>query len=329
MRSSLPDSWSGLIRNLSQPSDDRPMASLPAEARALMAEIGPKWASDIHKHRDIVLATYLPLLEKSPKGDVTVSSELAYGAHARHRLDVFRPNKAEMAPIVMFVHGGAFVRGSKSVPAGIYDNVPRWFARQGCLGVNIEYRLAPEAPFPAGAEDVAAAVDWVKRNAEQFGGDPSQIFLVGHSAGATHIASYALDPNIGVHCEPEVRGIVFLSGRLRVDALPTNPNANGVRAYFGDDERLYEGRSPVTYAHLCRCPTMIAIAEFDNPLLDLYGAEFFWRLSVESGKSPRFIRMGMHNHSSMAMHFNTGEEILGREILRFMIENSGYALAAV
>src|SRR6185295_18495758 len=104
-----------------------------------------------------------------------------------------------------------------------------------------------------------------------FGGDPRQIFLVGHSAGATHIAGLAFDPNIAEKPGPELCGIVLISGRLRIDASAKNPNAHGVKAYFGDDESVYESVSPVTHAHLCKHPTMIAIAEFENPMLDLYG----------------------------------------------------------
>ena len=298
------------------------MATLPDATRRLMAQIGPLWGSDMRKYRDMVLAAYAPLLARSPKDGVTMTREHAYGPHPRHRLDVFRPDGATRAPIVLFVHGGAFLRGSKSAPEGIYDNVPCWFARNGYLGINVEYRLAPEATFPGGAHDVAAAVQWTKTHAAQFGGDPTRIFLVGHSSGATHIASYVLDPNVPLKPEPELAGIVLISGRLRADALPGNPNANGVRAYFGEDAALYEARSPVTYAGRCKHPVMIAIAEYENFLLDVYGAEFFWRVSAARGKAPRFIRMRHHNHSSMAMHFNTGEEILGREIVSFIEESS-------
>lgn len=298
------------------------MGNLPASARRLMAEIGPKWGADIGRHRDAVLATYAPLLAQAPTDGVTVNRELAYGPHARHRLDVFRPDGASDLPVVLFVHGGAFVRGSKSTGEGIYDNVLYWFARHRCLGINLEYRLAPEAKFPDGAEDVARAVAWVRARVAEYGGDPSAIFLVGHSAGATHIATYAVDPNINIKPDPEIAGIVLISGRLRIDALPANPNANGVRSYYGDDTSRYDACSPVTYAHLCRHPLMIAIAEYDNPLLDVYGAEFFWRVAAARGRAPRFVRMQRHNHSSMAMHFNTGEEILGRQILQFMAERA-------
>ena len=294
------------------------MGNLNETARQLMAEIGPIWGTDMPKHRDMVLAAYRPLLARAPKAGVNVTGGIAYGAHTRHRLDVFRCGDGSGMPVVVFVHGGAFVRGSKSTGDGIYDNVLYWFARRRCLGINVEYRLAPEARFPDGAEDVAGAVAWTKTHAAEYGGDPEKIFLVGHSAGATHIASYVVDPNVREKPGPELAGIVLISGRLRIDALPENPNAQGVRSYFGEDAGRYDACSPATYAHLCRHPVMIAVAEYDNPLLDVYGAEFFWRVAAARGRAPRFVRMLRHNHSSMAMHFNTGEEILGREILDFM-----------
>jgi len=293
-------------------------SALPEEVRRQVAAVGPVWGTDIQKHRDIVLAAYAPLLAQSPKAGITVECERAYGEHPRQRLDIYRPQSKLPMPVVIFVHGGAFVRGDKRPNDEIYANVLYYFARNGCLGVNMEYRLAPEAVFPAGAQDVAAAVDWVVKHAAEFGGDPGRIFLIGHSAGATHVATYACDPNTGAKPPPGVRGIVLLSGRLRADARSDNPNAAGVRAYFGDDASRYDERSPVTWAGRCALPVMIAIAEFDNPLLDVYGAEFFWKLAAARGRAPRFLRLRDHNHISMVAHFNTGEDLLGREILDFM-----------
>jgi acetyl esterase len=295
-----------------------PMSGLPEAVRLQMAAVGPVWGADIQKHRDIVIGAYSPLLAQSPKAGVAVERELSYGEHPRQRLDVYRPQRAVAAPVVIFVHGGAFVRGDKRVNDEIYANVLTYFARHGCLGINMEYRLAPEAAFPGGAQDVAAAVGWAVGHAAGFGGDPGRIFLMGHSAGATHIASYACDPNAGVGPSDSVRAIVLLSGRMRADALPDNPNAAGVRAYFGADESLYEERSPVSWAARCTLPVMIAIAEFENPLLDVYAAEFFWKLAAARGEASRFLRLRGHNHISIVAHFNTAEELLGREILDFM-----------
>lgn len=295
----------------------KPLASLPEAARRELAAIGPVWGRDIQKHRDRVFALYGPLLERAPKSGVNVTRDVPYAAHARQRLDVFRPEGARDADVVVFVHGGAFVRGDKCVTAGIYDNVLYWFARQGCVGFNIEYRLAPESQYPGGATDVALAVAWVRAHAREFGGNPGRIFLIGHSAGGTHAAAYACDPAVRPAEGHGLAGLVLISARLRADARPDNPNAAAVKAYFGDDESLFEARSPVTHVANLDVPVFIAVAEHENPLLDVYGAEFLYRVGAVRGRAPRFVRLTEHNHISIMAHFNTEEEILGREILAF------------
>jgi acetyl esterase/lipase len=295
----------------------KPLGSLPAAARRELAAIGPVWGRDIQKHRDRVLALYGPLLERAPKSGVAVTREVPYAGHDRQRLDVFRPQGARDADVVVFVHGGAFVRGDKRVTSEVYDNVLYWFARQGCVGFNIEYRLAPESQYPGGATDVALAVAWVRAHAREHGGNPARIFLIGHSAGGTHAAAYACDPVVRPAEGHGLAGLVLISARVRADVRPDNPNAAAVKAYFGEDESLYEARSPVTHAANLDVPVFIAIAEHENPLLDVYGAELLHRVSIARGRAPRFMRLPEHNHISIMAHFNTEEELLGREILEF------------
>lgn len=295
----------------------KPLSALPEDARRELAQIGPVWGRDIQKHRERVFEIYRPILARAPKAGVSVTRDVPYAAHARQRLDIFRPDGARGADAVVFVHGGAFVRGDKRVNDEIYDNVLYWFARNGCVGFNVEYRLAPEAQYPAGATDVALAVAWVRAHAREHGGNPARIFLIGHSAGATHAAAYACDPVVRPAEGHGLAGLVLISGRLRADARPDDPNAAAVKAYFGDDESLYEARSPVTHAARLDVPVLIAIAEYENPLLDVYGAEFLHRVSAARGRVPRFMRLPDHNHISIVAHFNTAEEILGREILEF------------
>jgi hypothetical protein len=129
-------------------------AALDEVSRRLMADIGPVWGEDIQKHRDMVLRAYGPALKAAPKAGITVTRDIAYGSHRRQILDLFVPVDAAGAPVVVFVHGGAYVRGDKRVSSEVYDNVLYWFAREGFIGVNIEYRLAPEVTWPGGAEDL-------------------------------------------------------------------------------------------------------------------------------------------------------------------------------
>jgi acetyl esterase/lipase len=285
----------------------------------LLRRIGPAWHTDIRTHSQVIKDAYAPLLAAAPKDGIAVARDLAYGPHARHRLDVFRPGGAHAAPLVVFVHGGAFVRGDKRTSEHIYDNVLYWFARQGCVGVNVEYRLAPEATYPAGAEDVGRALAWLQEHAGAHGGDPTRVLLVGHSAGGTHAAGWVFDPTVArgpVHAQ----ALVLVSARLRADRLPENPNADGVAAYHGSEASLDEVRSPVTHAARSALPVFVVVAEFENPLLDVYGLEFAHRLAAARRRAPRFLQMRGHNHMSIVAHFDSGEDALGREMLDFFAE---------
>ncbi len=287
-----------------------------------MAQIGPSWAKDIEGHGRVVFDGYAPLLRAAPRDGIAVTRDVAYGSHPRHLIDIYHPDRQGAGdaaqPVVLFVHGGAYVRGDRNVTPEIYGNVPMWFARKDCIGVNVGYRLAPEAAYPEGARDIGRAVAWVHENIAAFGGDPSRIVLVGHSSGGTHVASYVFDEAARGEPAPRVLGQVLISARLRADVRPENPNAAGVRAYFGDDPAAYDARSPITHAPGSRVPTMIVVAEFESPLIDVYALDLFHCMSQSAPPELRFVRMDRHNHASIVAHFNTAEEILGEQILDFM-----------
>ena len=94
---------------------------------------------------------------------------------------VYRP-KVGVLPGCVFYHGGGFTIGSVEG----YDHFCRWFARRTeTVVVSVEYRLAPEAPFPAGVEDALSAYRWVRENAGTLGLQKDRIAVAGDSAGAT------------------------------------------------------------------------------------------------------------------------------------------------
>lgn len=85
-------------------------------------------------------------------------------------------------PVVIFFHGGGWALGSPS----LYDPITRQLARQiPALVLSVDYRLAPENPFPGAVQDADAVVKWVRRYAEEIGADPTRIVLAGDSAGGT------------------------------------------------------------------------------------------------------------------------------------------------
>jgi acetyl esterase/lipase len=293
-------------------------SALPPEVQAKLAEIGPVWGTNIGANVKKMEDTFTPLLAKAPRDGVAILRDQPYGEDPKQRLDIFKPAKAERAPVVVFMHGGAYVRGDKRVNDEIYGNVTMWFARQGAVGINMTYRLAPAAPYPAGAEDVGMVVQWLKRNAAAQGGDPGKIFLIGHSAGATHVATYAFNAKLHSPGGPGVAGIVLMSGRYRLEIDVNDPNSKNMQAYFGSDPAQYADRSALSHIGGAKVPTFVVVAQYDNPGLDVSGGELFAALCKRDKACPRFTRMVLHNHLSMVHHFNTADEALGREILDFI-----------
>ena len=295
------------------------VSNLPDAIQRGLAEINPRYQSDIRTYIPKTFALFSPLLESAPKDGVVVTTDVAYGPDPKQRLDVYAPRSAPpKAPVVVFVHGGALTAGDKNASGPMYANVSYYFARHGFLGVNANYRLAPQSVFPGGARDVGAVVDWIQRNAARLSANPDRIFLVGHSSGGTHAATWAYDRSIHGAGGPGVEGVVLLSARLRADNRKDDPNALGVDAYFGTDPSLYAARSPLTVGGASLLPTFIAVAEFDNPFLDVYGAELFAAQCQARGRCGRFLRLTGHNHISMAASLNTADDRLGSAIREFI-----------
>lgn len=114
-----------------------------------------------------------------PAGDITVR---IYGP-----ADVPAPTGG--LPVLVYVHGGGWVIGDLDV----YDTSARALANRGrCVVVSVEYRHAPEHPFPAAHDDVLAATRWVQDRAGDFGGDPARVAIAGESAGGNMAAATCL-----------------------------------------------------------------------------------------------------------------------------------------
>ncbi len=119
-----------------------------------------------------------------------VERDLAYGSDPSQRLDLSVP-AAKGFPTVIFVHGGSLTSGDKGDED--YRKACAPFPAAGVACANVNYRLAPAHAWTAQAEDVAAAVAWVRTNIGSRGGDPQKLFLLGHSSGATLVAVVGTD----------------------------------------------------------------------------------------------------------------------------------------
>jgi triacylglycerol lipase len=262
-------------------------------------------------------AIYAPQQEKEPYRGIKVQRDVRYGPAERNLLDIFTAEDgASPRPVLIFVHGGGFIAGNKRTPESpFYDNVMLWAARHGYVGVNITYRLAPKSPWPAAAEDVASAVQWVAANVSQSGGDPSRVFLMGHSAGAVHVASYVAHPELHKVQGGGLAGAIMVSG---IYDLTASPLGDSELAYFGTDPSRYQERSSLSGLQASTVPLMIAAAELDPPRF----IEQFGLLKQASCKRPagcaRAVMLPQHSHMSEVYSINTADDRLTREIAEFV-----------
>lgn len=292
------------------------MTKLPGPSQ--IRELGTEPTPELLERSRVL---YEPFHEREPYAGVGVIRDVHYGSHERHRLDVFHSAAAPNAPVpvLVFVHGGGFVGGDKKLPGSPYqDNVALWAVRHGMVGINITYRLAPEHTWPAGAEDVGAAMRWVRENVDGYGGDVSRIFLMGTSAGAAHVASFVADVRFHADSEPGIAGAVLVSGIYNRE---TAPPSRGAESYFGTDRSKYAEQSPIHGLIETEVPLMIVLAEYDPYMFQQQALELINRLFERNRQFPRFIRLMGHNHFTSVRHLNTADDYFGRQIERFVAES--------
>lgn len=121
-------------------------------------------------------------------GSCKIIRNIPYAAHAKQRLDIYTPDKTRASnkprPVVIVVHGGGWIIGDKRERA-LFSAA---LTKQGYVVCTINYRLAPQYPFPTAITDFLLALTWVHDYIRAYGGDPEELFVIGDSAGA-HIAS--------------------------------------------------------------------------------------------------------------------------------------------
>jgi triacylglycerol lipase len=261
---------------------------------------------------------YAERLEEEEPERYRIERDQAYGPDARHRLDIFapaEPDEGPPRPVLLFVHGGGFVRGDKGGPEDpFYNNVGMWAVRRGLLGVTMIYRLAPGFQWPAGAEDVARALEWLTHNAATFGGDPRRIVVMGQSAGAVHVAGFLAGHHGRV--VPQPAGAVLLSGQYD---LTTLEHTSFETAYFGADRTRFAAQSSLEGLLKTPVPCLFTMAELDPPMFQQQAAQLMQAHLAAKGVLPRMLYLLGHNHISTVLQIGTPGDTLGRELSNFIV----------
>lgn len=162
-------------------------------------------------------------------------------------------------PVLLFVAGESFTEPANSAASGaLLDQAMCLAARNDLVAVRMSYRLAPKHHWPAAAQDVAAAVSWIKDNIDLFGGDRNEIIAVGYSAGAFHLASSLAHPELRVQ-NSALAGVVLISGLYRIGTHSSAP----VKAYIGNDPAKYKERSIFPGILFTESPILLAWSDKD------------------------------------------------------------------
>ncbi len=259
------------------------------------------------------------------------------GADDRHRLDLFVPRGRTGYPVVVLVHGGAWMLGDKSC-CGLYSAVGDFLASQGVGLVLPNYRLSPGVTHPEHIKDVARAVAWTKHHIAEHGGDPERLFLAGHSAGGHLVALLATDETylkaegLGT---ADIKGVIAVSGVYRIPAgkfdttlggatslafrvdevaplrgsgddgarpwgksgLPLSVNVFGPA--FGDDPSVRAAASPINHVRAGLPPFLLLNAENDLPTLPEMADEFSESLRKAGGEVHQLTVRGRNHNSVM------------------------------
>lgn len=266
-----------------------------------------------------------------------VQRELAYGPDPKQRLDLSTPS-ARGFPTVLFIHGGSLTGGDKADED--YRNVCAPFPDAGIACANANYRLSPAHAWPAQAEDVAAAVAWLRANVARFGGDPQKLFLFGHSSGATLVALVGTDGRyLARHnLKPsDLRGVLPMGSIMWDDELEQALTRHG-RAKVGEafkrdpDNRMYESldmyldRWPIRHVRAGMPPFLFLIAEEEQeqpPILKT-NRKFVEDARAQGNRAEYKVLAG-RTHYSAIHDLNKGGDTVFATVRDFIRQFSGAA----
>lgn len=266
-------------------------------------------------------ALYEPLLATLPRDAAVLHTDIPYGPHARHRVDIYQPvAQAGHRPVLVWLHGGGFIRGDKAQRA----HIGHWGAREGFVTLLPNYRLAPESRWPSGPEDVVRLWQWMQSEGAPWVGHKRAVVLAGESAGAAHVAAACLLRRFQP-ADWSIAGAALFSGPYdaRLEGLareafgiPTPDPRN--EAYFGSDPAAWADASLVDQADAAPFPLLIAFAQRDLLQMQVQAATLFARLVKDLGFAPELRLLAEHNHFSPGFSLGTEDTSVAQPLAAFV-----------
>jgi acetyl esterase/lipase len=215
----------------------------------------------------------------------------SYGGDARQAIDIYIPPHARNAPILVMVHGGAWMVGDKANTGSVENKLKHWLPK-GFIVVSVNYRMLPDIMAYEQAEDVAHALAYVEDHAAGWGGDAGKLILMGHSAGAHIVALISSAPEmVG---RPWAGTVVLDSAVMDVPAVMGRRHLGFYDKAFGQDPAYWRKASPLDRWTPKAVPMML-VCSTKRPDRPCDAADAFHDKAEKAGKSlPVFPRALTH-----------------------------------
>ena len=246
----------------------------------------------------------------TPRKGYSVQENVAYGLRARHRLDLFRTQTPrEHRPLIVFVHGGAWMHGDKKD----YRFIGEAFAKEGFDVAVINYHLAPGHIFPASIDDLSLALNYLNVHQLKYQISTEKVVLMGHSAGAFNVMSALYHPKpYEIQCRSQITAIIGLAGPYHFDY-----KGDPICADAFDQNRPYQEVMPYYFVEPNTVKHYLLVAENDD-VVGLSNAVDLDRRLKEKGNYSQLWTVPRIGHISMigsvsslfSRYFTTKQKIM-------------------
>ncbi len=205
--------------------------------------------------------------------------DVTYNIKQERKLNIFIPRKAskEPMPVLIFVHGGNWNSGNKN----FYGFIGRNFAKKGVITVIPSYTLSPNANYDQMTSEIAAAILWTKENIKDYNGDPSKVYVTGHSAGGHLVALATLNPKYKVPIGT-VSGVILndaagLDMKHYLENYPPT-NEDDYLATWTNNPDEWQNASPIYFLNDDAPPFMIYVGTKTYPSIKVANDRFLKEL---------------------------------------------------
>jgi acetyl esterase/lipase len=219
------------------------------------------------------------------------------------KMDIYYPDQQTSSmPTIVYIHSGGWIDGDKSEVTWAFLND---LLNRGYVIFSVNYRLAPDNPFPAQIEDIKCAISTVKKNARGFHIDPERIGLFGESAGG-HLAAITgltskadgFDPDASLDSSSNVKAVAIVNGPTKINLVTIPGWTDIIVATFGrhpPSSEEYRRASPITYVTEDDPPFLVIHGNLDSTI-SIRQSNFFFEALCNANVPAELIIVKYANH---------------------------------